>query len=77
MPSQREHYFETYHRKDIHHKAKNVILFLGDGMGVTTITPARILKGQLQNKPGEETKLVFEDFPNTCLIKVGHFLVEL
>jgi alkaline phosphatase len=26
---------------------KNVILFLGDGMGVSTVTAARILEGQL------------------------------
>ncbi|CAG2176699.1 unnamed protein product, partial [Oppiella nova] len=50
-------------------KAKNVILFLGDGMGITTITPARILKGQLKNRSGEETKLIFEDFPYVSLIK--------
>ncbi|WAR14887.1 PPBT-like protein, partial [Mya arenaria] len=28
--------------------AKNVIIFLGDGMGISTVTAARILKGQLQ-----------------------------
>ena len=27
-------------------KAKNVILFVGDGMGVSTLTAARILQGQ-------------------------------
>jgi alkaline phosphatase len=34
--------------------AKNVILFLGDGMGITTITAGRIRKGQLNGKNGEE-----------------------
>uniref|UniRef100_W5MBG9 alkaline phosphatase n=1 Tax=Lepisosteus oculatus TaxID=7918 RepID=W5MBG9_LEPOC len=29
-------------------KAKNLILFLGDGMGVSTVTATRILKGQLE-----------------------------
>ena len=29
--------------------AKNVILFLGDGMGISTITAGRIRKGQLIN----------------------------
>ena len=57
--------------KDNIHQAKNVIIFVGDGMGISTITPSRILKGQLQGSSGEETKLVFEDFPNTCLIKVS------
>lgn len=28
--------------------AKNVILFLGDGMGVSTVTGGRIRKGQMQ-----------------------------
>lgn len=45
-------------------KAKNVILFLGDGMGVTTITAARILDGQMRGMKGEENKLSFEKFPH-------------
>lgn len=52
--------------------AKNVIVFLGDGMGVSTVTAARILKGQLQNKTGEEEKLHFEAFPYVGLSKVDH-----
>ncbi len=51
-------------------EAKNVILFLGDGMGVSTLTSARILKGQLLNKSGEESILTFEEFPHISLIKV-------
>ena len=51
--------------------AKNVILFLGDGVGVSTVTAARILKGQLQNHPGEEDSLSFEAFPNIGLSKVS------
>ncbi|XP_048776554.2 alkaline phosphatase, tissue-nonspecific isozyme-like isoform X2 [Ostrea edulis] len=49
--------------------AKNVILFLGDGMGIPTITAARIYKGQQQNETGEESKLVFEEFSELGLIK--------
>ncbi|XP_066565145.1 alkaline phosphatase [Amia ocellicauda] len=49
--------------------AKNIILFLGDGMGVTTITAARILKGQLQNKTGEETVMAMDTFPYVGLAK--------
>lgn len=45
-------------------KAKNVILFIGDGMGVTTITAARILDGQMRGMKGEENKLSFEKFPH-------------
>ena len=50
--------------------AKNVILFLGDGMGVSTVTAARILHGQLQNKTGEESLLSFETFPYVGMSKV-------
>ena len=50
-------------------KAKNVILFIGDGMGVTTVTAARILAGQEQGRPGEENLLSFERLPHTALIK--------
>ncbi|WP_116365433.1 alkaline phosphatase [Parahaliea mediterranea] len=49
--------------------AKNVILFVGDGMGVSTLTAARIRAGQLQGKPGEEGLLSFEQFPHTALVK--------
>ncbi|XP_063173456.1 alkaline phosphatase, tissue-nonspecific isozyme [Candoia aspera] len=49
--------------------AKNVILFLGDGMGVSTVTAARILKGQLQQKTGEETILEMDRFPFVALSK--------
>lgn len=50
-------------------KAKNVILFVGDGMGISTLTAARILEGQLNGKPGEENRLSFENFPNVALSK--------
>ena len=39
--------------------AKNVILFVGDGMGVSTVTAARILEGQLNGNYGEENELFF------------------
>ena len=47
----------------------NVILFLGDGMGISTVTAARIFAGQLQGNSGEEHILSFETFPNVALIK--------
>lgn len=49
--------------------AKNVILFVGDGMGVSTVTAARILEGQLRGESGEENELFFETFPNLALAK--------
>uniref|UniRef100_A0A8C6Q5B1 alkaline phosphatase n=1 Tax=Nothobranchius furzeri TaxID=105023 RepID=A0A8C6Q5B1_NOTFU len=50
-------------------RAKNLILFLGDGMGVPTVTAARILKGQLAGKSGEESSLVMDTFPYLALSK--------
>jgi hypothetical protein len=47
--------------------AKNVILFVGDGMGPTTVAAARILEGQQRGGTGEENLLSFERFPHTAL----------
>jgi len=47
--------------------AKNVIVFLGDGMSITTITAARIYDGQQKGGSGEENRLSFENFPATAL----------
>jgi alkaline phosphatase len=49
--------------------AKNVILFIGDGMGVSTLTAARIFEGQKRGESGEENRLSFEDFPYSALSK--------
>lgn len=49
--------------------AKNVILFIGDGMGVSTVTAARIFEGQQLGKQGEEHQLSWESFPHTALSK--------
>ncbi len=49
--------------------AKNVILFIGDGMGVSTVTAARIYDGQSRGEPGEENLLSFEHFPSLALVK--------
>jgi len=48
---------------------RNVILFLGDGMGVSTVTAARILAGQAAGQTGEEYVLPFETFPSVALVK--------
>ncbi|MFT3756311.1 MAG: alkaline phosphatase [Pseudoxanthomonas sp.] len=47
-------------------KAKNVILFLGDGMSLTTVAAARILDGQRKGQSGEENRLSWENFPATA-----------
>ncbi len=50
-------------------KAKNIILFVGDGMGISTVTAARILEGQQRGQTGEENLLSFEKFPLSGLSK--------
>ncbi|ELK32601.1 Intestinal-type alkaline phosphatase 1 [Myotis davidii] len=49
--------------------AKNLILFLGDGMGVPTVSAARILKAQKNGKLGPETPLAMDKFPFVALAK--------
>ncbi|KAM8888135.1 alkaline phosphatase-like [Synchiropus picturatus] len=51
------------------HRAKNIILFLGDGMGVSTVSAARILQGQMEGRSGEETMLAMDTFPYVALSK--------
>jgi alkaline phosphatase len=50
-------------------QAKNVILFIGDGMGISTITATRIFDGQSKDMKGEENSLAFDNFENVALIK--------
>jgi alkaline phosphatase len=52
-----------------HQKAKNIIIFVGDGMGMSTITSARIYKGQKMGETGENGSLSFEKFPAIGLSK--------
>lgn len=49
--------------------AKNVILFVGDGMGISTVTAARIMEGQNKGLMGEENVLSFGKFPFAGLAK--------
>ncbi len=55
----------TNHQKP----AKNIILFVGDGMGISTVTAARIYDGQRKGMTGEENQLFFETFPYLALSK--------
>jgi alkaline phosphatase len=38
-------------------RAKNVILFVGDGMGISTVTAGRIYEGQKRGVDGESNSL--------------------
>lgn len=50
-------------------RAKNVILFVADGMGVSTVTAGRIHVGQKLGGPGEDHVLSFEAMPHAALVK--------
>ena len=48
-------------------RAKNVIVFLGDGMSIPTIAAAHVLAGQRAGVDGESYRLSFEKFPFSAL----------
>ncbi|MEY4249043.1 MAG: hypothetical protein RJA87_676 [Pseudomonadota bacterium] len=50
-------------------KAKNVILFVGDGLGISTIVAARIHEGQSRGVDGVSNSLSFEALPYLALSK--------
>jgi len=50
-------------------RAKNAVLMIGDGMGLSTVTAARILEGQQRGEPGESNSLSFERLPYLALSK--------
>ena len=50
--------------------AKNVIIFIGDGMGITTETAGRFLLAQQNKVPAFEARLSWEDLPYAGLSKV-------
>lgn len=76
-----QNYWREYNEKQLHkvlksqgikgvNVARNVIYFVGDGMSFATIAAGRILKGQMNNKSGEESEMIFESFPHMGLSKV-------
>jgi alkaline phosphatase len=52
---------------DFFPKVKNVILFIGDGMGMTTITATRTLKRQISRD--FTAHLTFDHFPATAMLQ--------
>ena len=53
--------------------AKNLVLFVGDGMGISTITAARIHEGQKAGRDGESNRLSFERFPHVALVTTYNY----
>jgi alkaline phosphatase len=60
---------ERERRKVITGPARNVILFIGDGMGPATVAAARMLEGQRRGASGEENLLSFERLPHVAVAK--------
>lgn len=50
-------------------RARNVIIFIGDGMGVSTLTASRIFEGQLLGLDGESYVAEMDRLPHTALVK--------
>ena len=50
-------------------RARNVILFVGDGMGISTLTAARIYQGQRAGVDGESTWTAMDRLPFSALVK--------
>lgn len=57
-------------------KAKNGIMFIGDGMSLATVMAARTFAGQMERELGEDNILDFEKFPVTGLARVSYFLLN-
>ena len=51
-------------------RAKNVIFFIGDGMGVTTQSIARLHKSQMDNITMDQVHLAWDHFIDAGLVKV-------
>lgn len=49
--------------------AKNVIIFVGDGMGISTITAGRIFTGQQKGVDGESYQLAMDSLPYSAFSK--------
>ncbi|KAG8256077.1 hypothetical protein J6590_077098 [Homalodisca vitripennis] len=50
-------------------RARSIVLLVGDGLGLSTSTAARIFKGQRQGELGEDHLLSWDKFPAVALAK--------
>lgn len=53
----------------INARAKNVIIFIGDGMGISTLTAARIYQGQRLGRDGESFSTAMDSLAHAALVK--------
>lgn len=70
LPQQNDPYFIAGAQRaaaaPLNGRARNVILFVGDGMGIATVTATRIYAGQQQGRDGESYQLAMDMFPHTA-----------
>ena len=50
-------------------RAKNLIIFIGDGMGVSTLTAGRIWQGQKAGRDGEMNETAIDALPYSAMVK--------
>jgi alkaline phosphatase len=55
--------------KPITGRARNVIIFIGDGMGISTLTAARIYQGQKLDRDGESFTTAMDSLSYAALVK--------
>jgi alkaline phosphatase len=59
--------------RPIERRARNVIIFIGDGMGISTLTAGRIHQGQRAGRDGESFQTAMDGLAHTALVKTyGH-----
>ena len=66
----------TYRQKLNTNRAKNVIFFLGDGMGPATVTAARFHMAWSRSKTIQKSILAWDEFEHTGLSKVNFELYK-
>lgn len=60
----------VYSTQHNHNDVQNLPSSVNQGMSISTVTAARIYKGQKFGKMGEEEQLVFDRFPYSALSRV-------
>ena len=56
-------------REPIKGPAKNLIIFIGDGMGIATLTAGRIFEGERKGRDGESLVTAQDSLPYTAMVK--------
>ena len=55
--------------RPIEGRARNVILFIGDGMGISTLSAARLLGAEQAGRAGENVPLAMDGLPHAALVQ--------